>query len=177
MSNFPSLIALIMAAAGAGAALSPAPVANYGTGTVRTASGNIATATGSAGRLVIERADDGFFYMPATINGSSVRFLIDTGASMVILPRPVADEAGITGTSRATATTVGGPQSVDLASIRSLKAAGITLRDVPVAIQHSGMSIPLLGMDTLADIGRIEIDGNLLTVHPASAPSGQPSRN
>lgn len=115
--------------------------------------------------------------MPAKINGSSVRFLIDTGASMVILPRPVADQAGIAGTSSVMATTVGGPQSVELSSIRSLEAAGMTLRNVPVAIQHSGMSIPLLGMDTLADMGRIEIEGNLLTVHPAGNQSGLPARN
>jgi aspartyl protease family protein len=177
MSNVPSLIALIMAAAGAGAALSPVPRGNVWGGQIGASTTNVAPGAGNAARLVIERADDGFFYMPATINGASVRFLVDTGASMVILPRPLADQAGIAGTSSVMATTVGGPQSVELSSIRSLKAAGITLRNVPVAIQHSGMSIPLLGMDTLADMGRIEIDGNLLTVHPADNPRTIPPRN
>lgn len=173
MSNFPSLIALIMAAAGAGAALSPAPVGNYyGVDTVQPASGESAPISSPSGSLVVERSADGFFYMPATINGSTVRFLIDTGASMVILPRPVADQAGIVATSHATATTVGGPQTVELASIRSFKTAGITLRDVPVAIQNSGMSIPLLGMDTLANMGRIEIDGDRLTIRTPSQSPG-----
>lgn len=173
MSNFPSLIALIMAAAGAGAALSPAPVGKYyGVDAVRPASGKSAPIASPSGSLVVERSADGFFYMPAIINGSTVRFLVDTGASMVILPRPVADQAGIVATSHATATTVGGPQRVDLASIKSFKTAGITLQDVPVAIQNSGMSIPLLGMDTLANMGRIEIEGDRLTIRTPNQSPG-----
>ena len=163
----------MMAAAGAGAALSPAPVgtASYGIGEVVPASGIVAPAAHKPGTLVIDRSSDGFFYMPAKINGSDVRFLIDTGASMMILPHDVAVGAGIKSNSRATATTVGGLQSVELASIRSVQAAGMNFHHVPAAIQHTGMTTPLLGMDTLAKIGRIEIEGDLLTINPSSTPA------
>ncbi len=169
MSNFPSLIALMMAAAGAGAALSPAPEGtDFAVSAMTSAPVKIAPAASLAGTLTIDRDSDGFFYMPAMVNGSSVRFLVDTGANMVILPGHVAAKAGISGTGTAVAATVGGPQSVELASIQSLNAAGITLHNVPVAIQHSAMATPLLGMDTLAQMGRIEIDGNRLSIKPAT---------
>ena len=169
MSNFPSLIAVMMAAAGAGAALSPAPVGtDYGIMANTPSQAKIVPASNLAGALIIDRDSDGFFYMPATINGSSVRFLVDTGANMVVLPHHIAAKAGISGTDRAVAATVGGPQSVELASIQSLKVAGTTLPNVPVAIQHTDMATPLLGMDILAQMGRIEIDGNRLTINPVS---------
>jgi clan AA aspartic protease (TIGR02281 family) len=167
MSNLPTLIALTMATAGAGAALSPAPVGmEFGTEAMKPASAHIAPAAKMAGVMVIDRDSDGFFYMPATINGSPVRFLIDTGASMVILPTSVAAQAGITGKSRVMASTVGGQQSVELSSIQSLTAAEITLENVPVAIQPTEMAIPLLGVDTFSKIGRIEIDGDQITITP-----------
>ena len=51
--------------------------------------------SGSAREIVLERSRDGHFYADARVNGHSVRFLIDTGASAVTLTESDAKRAGI----------------------------------------------------------------------------------
>jgi aspartyl protease family protein len=49
----------------------------------------------AAGDLVIPRARDGHFYVSGQVNGMPVKFLIDTGASLVTVSTPFALEAGL----------------------------------------------------------------------------------
>ena len=49
----------------------------------------------SSGDLVIPRARDGHFYAPGSINGQPVVFLVDTGASMVVVSEEFARAAGL----------------------------------------------------------------------------------
>src|SRR5687768_5558672 len=57
------------------------------------------TATPSAGNGLasqeLQRADDGHFYAEAQVNGARIRFLVDTGASIVALTPADAQRAGI----------------------------------------------------------------------------------
>ncbi|MDB5847694.1 MAG: hypothetical protein JWP29_1446 [Rhodoferax sp.] len=47
------------------------------------------------GDLVIPRDRDGHFYAPGTVNGRPVRFLVDTGASLVVVSEAIARSAGL----------------------------------------------------------------------------------
>lgn len=47
------------------------------------------------GALVIPKARDGHFYAQGTVNGQSVRFMVDTGASLVFVSAPLARAAGL----------------------------------------------------------------------------------
>jgi aspartyl protease family protein len=49
----------------------------------------------SSGDLVITRSRDGHFYADGAINGSPVRFLLDTGASLVVVSEPFAKSVGL----------------------------------------------------------------------------------
>src|SRR5438128_1340017 len=61
----------------------------------------------------LRRAPDGHFYADAQINGTTIHFLVDTGASVVVLSREDAQRAGLQLPSeRATAMGVGGPVEV-----------------------------------------------------------------
>src|SRR6185295_1508387 len=61
----------------------------------------------------IARSADGHFYLDAQVNGAQVRFLVDTGASMVALTPADAQRAGIALPSeRATARSAGGEVTV-----------------------------------------------------------------
>ena len=51
----------------------------------------------AAGDLVIPRAPDGHFYVEGTVGGQPVRFLVDTGASMVAVSPRLAAAAGLQG--------------------------------------------------------------------------------
>ena len=62
------------------------------------------------GDLVIERARDGHFYAMGTINGRVAKFMVDTGASVVSVSEPFAQQAGIVGGTPTTFHTANGPQ-------------------------------------------------------------------
>ena len=49
------------------------------------------------GDLSILRARDGHFYANGTVNGHPVRFLVDTGATTVVVSEAVAQAAGLSG--------------------------------------------------------------------------------
>lgn len=49
------------------------------------------------GDLTIPRARDGHFYVSGTVNGHPVRFLVDTGATTVVVSEAVAQAAGLRG--------------------------------------------------------------------------------
>ena len=50
--------------------------------------------TNSVGELVIPRSPDGHFYVKGEINGEPLRFMVDTGASMVVVSDAFAERAG-----------------------------------------------------------------------------------
>jgi len=61
----------------------------------------------------LRRGPDGHFYADAQVNGTTIRFLVDTGASLVVLTREDAQRAGIQlPSARAMAMGVGGPIEV-----------------------------------------------------------------
>lgn len=62
------------------------------------------------GDLVIARARDGHFYAEGTVNGQTVMFMVDTGASLVSVSAPVAQAAGLRGGVSTTFHTANGLQ-------------------------------------------------------------------
>jgi len=108
----------------------------------------------------LARASDGHFYAEAQVNGASVRFLIDTGASFVALSPADAQRAGIPlGSERARAMAAGGeievvPVMIDRLALGPLSAnavQGAVVEDLPVS---------LLGQSFLARVGTVEIRGD-----------------
>lgn len=57
---------------------------------------------------------------------------------------------------------------VMLADVPELETAGVLLTNVPAAVQENDQTIALMGMSTLSQLGRIEIDGDKLSIHPRS---------
>ncbi|MEP2471839.1 MAG: retroviral-like aspartic protease family protein, partial [Paracoccaceae bacterium] len=47
------------------------------------------------GKVVVPRSPDGHYYLTAQINGAPVHFVIDTGATMLVLTRDDAAVAGL----------------------------------------------------------------------------------
>lgn len=48
-----------------------------------------------AGQIVVPRSRDGHYYLTLDVNGEAVRFLVDTGASQMVLSSDDAEKAGI----------------------------------------------------------------------------------
>jgi aspartyl protease family protein len=51
--------------------------------------------TNKSGEIVLRRSQNGHFYADVYINGQKVRFMVDTGASMVMLTKEAAEKVGI----------------------------------------------------------------------------------
>lgn len=115
----------------------------------------------------IPRADDGLFYVKAGVASGMVRFLVDTGASHVILSH--ADAALIAGRAVAgpasSIQTAGGRVQVDWVVIDRLEIQGQLLRDVRAAVPEKDVGLSLLGQNALAQFSQLQINGDHLIIH------------
>ncbi|MBA3034329.1 MAG: TIGR02281 family clan AA aspartic protease [Gammaproteobacteria bacterium] len=107
----------------------------------------------------------GHFVVPGSVNGVPMRFLVDTGATLVSLGAADARRARIDaskGTPGMTMT-ANGPARVWRVRLESVKLGGITLRDVEASVHEQDMPVVLLGMSFL---NRMEIhrDGSAMTL-------------
>ncbi|USI71945.1 retropepsin-like aspartic protease family protein [Sphingomonas morindae] len=130
---------------------------------------------GAGGVLRIARdSETGHFIAPVRINGVIVRAIVDTGAQETILS--VAD-AQATGADRATIGSepmagIGGMTQLAVARLRSLEVGGQRLGACRVAIGAPGIPYTLLGQTEIGRLGRIVIEGGVMTI-TAPAPAGQ----
>lgn len=91
------------------------------------------------GELRIPRARDGHFYVDGTVNGRSITFLVDTGASTVVVSEAFARQAGLQGGEPMTFHTANGAMPG-----RSLR--GIAVAVGPLAISSVRVGVGLVGM-------------------------------
>mgnify|MGYP001954325256 CR=1 FL=1 len=119
-------------------------------------------------RIELPRAPDGHYYATALVNGTPIRFVVDTGATGVVLRKADAEAAGIDLESLAflkEAMTANGP--VRIASVRTQNFGfeGAELSRFRVDVNEGQMSQSLMGMSYLQTFKRIEIaDGKLVLV-------------
>jgi aspartyl protease family protein len=112
----------------------------------------------------LERSSNGQFYAEARVNGASVRFLVDTGASVVALTPADAQRAGIALPSeRATATGAGGEVEIRPVTIDQLALGPLAARDVRAAIVDD-LPVSLLGQSFLSRVGTVEIAGDRMVL-------------
>lgn len=119
------------------------------------------------GDLVLKRGKDGHFHMEVTVNNAPIRFLVDTGASIVTLSEDDARRAGFDpGTldytmqfSTANGTAWGAPIRIE-----RMQAGSLVARDVRAAVGGAGMSKSLLGMSFLNQLNGFSVKGDTLTL-------------
>ncbi len=119
-----------------------------------------------AGRIELPRAQDGHYYVTAQINGVPVNFVVDTGASAVVLTLKDAQRAGIDTDRLAFAGQAGTANGVtQVASVRleRFDIGGISDPGLRVLVNQGEMRNSLLGMSYLQRYGSVEIrDGTLI---------------
>ncbi len=120
-----------------------------------------------AGEMVISASAGGGFHANGTVNGTPVRFLVDTGASSIVLTPGDARRLGIDLDSlmfnRAyeTANGIGyGASTV----VDELTVGHIRLTNVPVSINQAPMRNSLLGMTFLNRMKSFNISGRKLVL-------------
>jgi len=109
---------------------------------------------------------NGHFVSSGSINGASVRFLVDTGATMVAMNVDEARRAGINylAGERGYSQTANGVTPIYRVKLAQVTLGDITLRDIDGVVQENGaLPVVLLGMSFL---GKLEMrrEGDSLTL-------------
>ncbi len=120
-----------------------------------------------AGSVTLSRANDGHFYATLAVNGQDVEFVVDTGATSIVLSKSDAQDIGIDienlnflGQSY-TANGV-----VDTAEIRlnHITIGDISFYDMRASVNGGELHQSLLGMDYINLFSEFKISGNTLTL-------------
>lgn len=121
-----------------------------------------------AGTVVVRSGDGRHFYVDATVDGTPLHMLVDTGASVVVLTPSDArrmgfDIDGLRYTVRSeTANGIGLGAPVRL---REIRVGSIVVRDVRALVNKAPMSDSLLGMSFLDRLSNYSVgDGSLTLV-------------
>ncbi|MGY9049515.1 hypothetical protein P775_28135 [Puniceibacterium antarcticum] len=114
------------------------------------------------GRVELPRAPDGHYYVTLTLNGAPVRFVVDTGASGIVLTRDDALRAGLDLQGLAfyaTAMTANGPVQTAPVEIAQMSLGPFSDSEVRAYVNDGEMDESLLGMTYLQRFKRLEISG------------------
>ena len=122
---------------------------------------------GSARPVVSLNADGrGHFFTTGTINGRSIDFMVDTGASSVAIGSREADRLGIDyrNGQRGWVSTANGTAAAYRVLLNNVRIGGISLNMVPgMVLDGDGMSIALLGMSFLNQLD-MKREGTIMTL-------------
>lgn len=108
----------------------------------------------------VERRKDGHFYIDATVEGRSVRFLVDTGASSVLLSQADAQKLGHMPPQKAYTYKFHTASGVTYAAKTTLDQLRIGRKDfanVEAFIIPEGLNVSLLGQSVLARFESVQM--------------------
>lgn len=115
-------------------------------------------------QVSIFRSDNGHFWVNGLVNNQSVRFLVDTGASSIVLSSEDAKAAGIELSQlrfNVPVSTANGTTTAARARISSLEVGDIQRSNFPVMVAQSGnLEDSLLGMRFIDTLRGFEIRGD-----------------
>jgi aspartyl protease family protein len=118
--------------------------------------------------LRIRKSLDGHFWVTAKINGESVRFLVDSGATTTSISTETARRADIAPTSAfpAQVQTANGIVRAERGRIDRLEVGTIERRDLAVHISEAFGPMNVLGMNFLSSLSGWGVEGQWLVLRP-----------
>lgn len=121
----------------------------------------------SGGEVRLDRSGDSHFYADAEVDGTNIRMMVDSGASIVALTRRDAEAIGIDvdrlpvgGMAR----TAGGDIPMRTVMLDSVEVAGIEVRGVQAAVIDADMGVSLLGQSFLSKLDAVNVEGDTMTL-------------
>ena len=119
--------------------------------------------------MLLTAREDGHFYVRGTINGESALFMLDTGATDIVLTMETAARAGFSpDTLRFDGMAQTANGSVRTAGVRlgELTIGDVTLRDMPASVNEGVLGTNLLGMRFLRTLKSWRVEGDTLILRP-----------
>lgn len=118
-----------------------------------------AARTNNRGELVINLSSDGHFYIDVKINNVPMRFMIDTGASDIVIDKSQAQKIGINiqelvfNKRYATANGTSYGAGVNL---QEVQVGEVTFSNIRASVNSADLGMPLLGMSFLRQFKKYE---------------------
>ncbi len=126
-----------------------------------------ASRTGGGREIVLTAGSGGHFTTAGTINGKQVRFVVDTGATLVAMGRDDAQRLGIdlSTAQRGMTQTANGAVPVHVVTLTSVRVGDVELANVGAVVLPQSMPVVLLGNSFLSrfqmrrdnDVMRLEL--------------------
>ena len=119
------------------------------------------------GRIEIPRSPNGHYHMTLEVNGTPVRFVVDTGATDIVLSAEDARRVGIDPESLAfigAARTANGTVSTARVWLDEVRLGGFADRSVPALVNGGEMEGSLLGMTYLDRFAEVRIGDGRMTL-------------
>jgi aspartyl protease family protein len=152
------------------AASAPDPYAGESNWTTRGRDAAAAPAQAASPRpseVRIRRASDSHFYADTDVQGTQIRMLVDSGASLVALTRRDAEAIGIDVDRlpvAGMAQTAGGQIPMRITMLDRVEVDGIEVRNVEAAVIDADMGVSLLGQSFLAKLDAVNVEGDTMTL-------------
>lgn len=110
----------------------------------------------------------GHFIAPVIMNGVKIKAIIDTGATSTVLSPEDAEATGAYGsaTHQRPGVGIGGYTTLTVTRIKSLQIGSDTLSSFSADIGQPGIRYTLLGESEIAKLGKIVIEGDIMTIYP-----------
>jgi aspartyl protease family protein len=127
------------------------------------------TVLAETGQLVLPRAADGHFYATLKVDGVPLHFVVDTGATDLVLSRADAGRLGIDTAQLVyggRASTANGTVSTAQVWLKDVTLGKVTLHDVRASVNGGRMDMSLLGMTFLNRLSKVEMSGNRMILTP-----------
>jgi aspartyl protease family protein len=114
--------------------------------------------------VTLDKLDNGHFGARASVNGVTVRMIVDTGATTTVLSARDAQRAGIdtNGLSYSIpVTTANGRANTAVASVREIRIGAIVRRHMQVLVTPPGsLGLSLLGMNFIGSLSGFDVRGD-----------------
>ncbi|MGN6422553.1 MAG: TIGR02281 family clan AA aspartic protease [Asticcacaulis sp.] len=143
--------------------------ASAASASVATAVTNLSATVSDSHITAIPKAADGHFWANASVNAHAVRFLVDTGATVVALTPQDAQRLGFDPASlvyNRKVTTANGATDAAAVTLSSVSVGQSAVQDVQALVLKDGLTTSLLGMSYLGRLSRIEATPSSLILHP-----------
>jgi len=118
-------------------------------------------------RIEVPMGPDGHFHLTAQVNGTPVRFIVDTGATTIALGQQDARRVGIDPSRlgfAGQARTANGTIATASVMLDTVTIGEISDSDVPALVLRSDLDLSLMGMSYLSRFARVSIEGNRLVL-------------
>ncbi len=144
-------------------------IASQRTWIAETTRGLFADQQVTGGETRIRMDDDGHFYGTVMVNGTSVRMLIDSGATTTALSIETARAAGIDLDESPFATvidTANGPVTARVATAKSVRIGSVNATDLGVVVSPAFGSTDVIGMNLLSRLRSWHVEDRVLVLTP-----------